>query len=96
MDHNLKIACHRCRTCRTERSHESAEGRVQLITVLEKSDHVGGKCSSPSYHGRRYEMGAIMGVPSYYAVHDAEEFGGVTHDWTGTDEKVQEQGRKDH
>lgn len=49
-------------------------------TVLEKSDHVGGKCHSPEYHGRRYEMGAIMGVPSYYAVHDAEIFGGTTHD----------------
>ena len=25
-------------------------------------------------------MGAIMGVPSYYAVHDVEEFCGITHD----------------
>lgn len=37
---------------------------------LEKSDRVGGKCWSPYFNGRRYEMGAIMGVPSYYAVHD--------------------------
>jgi len=49
-------------------------------TILEKNDHVGGKCSSPTYNGRRYEMGAIMGVPSYYAVHDVEEFCGITHD----------------
>jgi protoporphyrinogen oxidase len=49
-------------------------------TILECNDHVGGKCNSPTYNGRRYEMGAIMGVPSYYAVHDAEVFGGVTHD----------------
>ena len=49
-------------------------------TILEKSDHVGGKCYSPTYNGRRYEMGAIMGVPSYYAVHDVEEFCGITHD----------------
>ena len=49
-------------------------------TVLEKLDHVGGKCHSPYYNGRRYEMGAIMGVPSYYAVHDVEEFCGITHD----------------
>lgn len=48
--------------------------------VLEKSDHVGGKCNSPHYNGRRYEMGAIMGVPSYYAVHDVEEYCGFTHD----------------
>ena len=49
-------------------------------TILEKNDHVGGKCNSPTYNGRRYEMGAIMGVPSYYAVHDVEEFAGITHD----------------
>lgn len=49
-------------------------------TILERNDHVGGKCNSPHYNGRRYEMGAIMGVPSYYAVHDVEEFAGVTHD----------------
>ena len=48
--------------------------------ILEKEDHVGGKCHSPYYNGRRYEMGAIMGVPSYYAVHDVEEFCGITHD----------------
>lgn len=48
--------------------------------ILEKEDHVGGKCHSPEYKGRRYEMGAIMGVPSYYAVHDVEEFCGITHD----------------
>lgn len=49
-------------------------------TILERNDHVGGKCNSPHYNGRRYEMGAIMGVPSYYAVHDVEEFAGITHD----------------
>lgn len=49
-------------------------------TILEKSDRVGGKCWSPHLNGRRYEMGAIMGVPSYYAVHDVEEFCGITHD----------------
>ena len=49
-------------------------------TILERNDHVGGKCHSPHYNGRRYEMGAIMGVPSYDAVHDVEEFCGITHD----------------
>lgn len=49
-------------------------------TILEKNDHVGGKCNSPYYNGRRYEMGSIMGVPSYYAVHDVEEFCCITHD----------------
>ena len=49
-------------------------------TIFERLDRVGGKCWSPYYKGRRYEMGAIMGVPSYYAVHDVEEFCGITHD----------------
>lgn len=49
-------------------------------TILEKSDRVGGKCWSPYFNGRRYEMGAIMGVPSYYAVEDVEKFCGITHD----------------
>jgi flavin-dependent dehydrogenase len=40
--------------------------------IYEKSDHVGGKCHSPVYEGKRFEEGAIMGVPSYYAVHDIE------------------------
>ena len=52
----------------------------QNYTILERSDHVGGKCHSPTYHGKRYEMGAIMGVPTYYAVQDVEEFCGFTHD----------------
>jgi len=49
-------------------------------TILERLDRVGGKCWSPTYNGRRYEMGAIMGVDSYYAVHDAEIFGHTDHD----------------
>lgn len=48
--------------------------------IYEKLARVGGKCWSPEFNGRRYEMGAIMGVPSYYAVHDVEEFCGITHD----------------
>ena len=48
--------------------------------IYEKSDRVGGKCWSPTWDGKRYEMGAIMGVPSYYAVKDVEDFCGITHD----------------
>ena len=48
--------------------------------VYEKNNEVGGKCHSPLYEGKRYEEGAIMGVPSYYAVHDIELFTGLTHD----------------
>ena len=54
-------------------------------TILERDDHVGGKCHSPEYNGKHYEMGAIMGVPSYYAVHDVEEFCGFTHDGPALD-----------
>lgn len=48
--------------------------------IFERDDRVGGKCYSPAYNGRRYEMDAIMGVPSYYAIGDIERFCGVTHD----------------
>ncbi|MBR3718818.1 MAG: NAD(P)-binding protein, partial [Firmicutes bacterium] len=48
--------------------------------IFERQDRVVGKCWSPHYNGRRYEMGAIMGVPSYYAVEDVEKFCGITHD----------------
>ena len=49
-------------------------------SIFEKEDRVGGKCWSPVYNGRRYEMGAIMGAPNYFAVHEVEEFCGITHD----------------
>lgn len=47
--------------------------------ILEREDHVGGKCHSPYHDGKRFEMGAIMGCPTYYAVHELELFGGVEH-----------------
>ena len=49
-------------------------------TILEKEDQVGGKCHSPEYKGKRYEMGAIMGVPTYFAVNEAMDYCGVTYD----------------
>lgn len=48
--------------------------------IYEKTDHVGGKCHSPVHNGKRYEMGAIMGAPTYYAIKDVEEFAGVKHE----------------
>lgn len=55
--------------------------------IYEKDDHVGGKCYSPKMvmgkdpnDQRTIEMGAIMGAKTYYATHDAEIFGGTTHD----------------
>ena len=52
----------------------------QNYTIFERTDHVGGKCHSPSYHGKRYEMGAIRGVPNYYAIQDIRDWTGVKPD----------------
>ncbi len=38
--------------------------------ILEREDHVGGKCFSPYYKGKRYDMGAILGAPSYDVVQE--------------------------
>lgn len=80
MDHNLKIAIIGAGPAGLSAAMNLQKAGFTNVTVLEKNDRVGGKCCSPTYNGRRYEMGAIMGVPSYYAVHDAEEFAGITHD----------------
>ncbi len=51
--------------------------------IYEKLNKVGGKSWSPkiSVNGeeRSYETGAIMGACTYHAVHEVEEFGGVSH-----------------
>jgi predicted NAD/FAD-dependent oxidoreductase len=36
------------------------------ITVLERLDRVGGKCNSPKFNGKYYEMGAGIGLPTYH------------------------------
>lgn len=38
------------------------------VTVLEKEPRVGGKCYSFLYKGKTYELGSMMGVPSYYNI----------------------------
>lgn len=45
-------------------------------TILERSNRVGGKCYSPTYKGRRYETGAMMGCDSYFAVDEIQQFTG--------------------
>lgn len=35
------------------------------VTVLERLDRVGGKCNSPEYNGKYYEMGAGIGLSTY-------------------------------
>ncbi len=55
--------------------------------IYEKDSRVGGKCFSPKVkmgpgdkEERNVEMGAIMGAKTYYAVHEAEVFGGTSHE----------------
>ena len=52
--------------------------------IYEKQNKVGGKCFSPQIEvngeNRSYETGAIMGAKPYYAVHELENFAGITHD----------------
>ena len=64
-------------------------------TILEKNDHVGGKAHSPKFNHRRYEMGAIMGADTYYAVHECEIFGGTDHDGLYLDRKYQNKNGKE-
>ncbi|MBR4422245.1 MAG: NAD(P)/FAD-dependent oxidoreductase, partial [Erysipelotrichaceae bacterium] len=51
--------------------------------IYERQNKVGGKCYSPKIEvngeKRSYETGAIMGAATYHAVHEVEEFAGVTH-----------------
>ncbi|MBQ7064218.1 MAG: FAD-dependent oxidoreductase [Firmicutes bacterium] len=51
--------------------------------VFERLNKIGGKSYSPRIEvngeSRSYETGAIMGAITYHAVHEVEEFAGVTH-----------------
>ena len=80
MDHNIRIAIIGGGPAGLSAGMYLEQKGYENYSILERSDHVGGMCSSPHYGERRYEMGAIMGVPTYYAVHDVEEFCGITHD----------------
>lgn len=50
------------------------------ITVIERLDRLGGKCNSPEYREKNYEMGAIMGVPNYHVVKELMKVAGVEAD----------------
>ena len=51
--------------------------------IYEKLGKIGGKSYSPMLDtpagARSFETGAIMGAKTYYAVHEVEQFAGVTH-----------------
>lgn len=46
-------------------AHQLANKGYNNITILEKSDRVGGKCHSIAYKGKTYEMGTLIGLPTY-------------------------------
>lgn len=65
-------------------------------SIYEKNDYVGGKCCSPVHNGKHYELGAIMGVPQYYAVADLEKFGGVKREGPSLNRKYKTLTGKDY
>lgn len=46
-------------------AYQLAKKGYTHITLLEKSDRVGGKCHSIEYKGKTYEMGTLIGLPTY-------------------------------
>lgn len=46
-------------------AYELESRGYRYVTLMEQSDRVGGKCCSIEYKGRTYEMGALIGLPSY-------------------------------
>ena len=80
MDKNIRIAIIGGGPAGLSAGMYLEQAGYENYTIYERNGWVGGKCHSPEYKGRRYELGAIMGVPSYYAIHDVEEFCGITHD----------------
>ena len=79
MDKNIRIAIIGAGPAGLSAAMYLEKKGYENYVIYEKQNRVGGKCWSPTFNGKRYEMGAIMGVPSYYAVHDVEEFAGVEH-----------------
>lgn len=59
-------------------AHYLKDKGYRNITLLEKSNRIGGKCKSIRYKGRTYEMGAIMGLPSYNSIYELMNKVGMT------------------
>lgn len=57
------------------------------VTVLERLDRLGGKCNSPEYREKNFEMGAIMGVPNYHVTKELMKVAGVEADGPKLDRK---------
>lgn len=57
-------------------AYQLAQKGYTHITLLEKSDRVGGKCHSIEYKGKTYEMGTLIGLPTYkHTIGLMSEFG---------------------
>lgn len=57
-------------------AHELCKKGYRKVTIMEQADRVGGKCHSIEYKGKTYEMGALIGLPSYKATMELmKEFG---------------------
>lgn len=57
-------------------AHELVKKGYRQVTLMEKSDRAGGKCHSIEFKGKTYEMGALIGLPSYkHTMQLMEEFG---------------------
>ena len=80
MDKNIRIAIIGAGPAGLSAAMYLEKKGYENYVIYERSNRVGGKCYSPTFNGKRYEMGAIMGVPNYYAVHDIELFAGVSHE----------------
>jgi protoporphyrinogen oxidase len=59
-------------------AHYLKEKGYRNITLLEKSNRIGGKCHSIRYKGRTYEMGTTMGLPSYDNINELMNKFGMT------------------
>jgi hypothetical protein len=66
-------------------AHELRELGVKDVVVLERGPGVGGKCSTLSYEGRAYELGAGIVTPAYRRVRRLmSEYGVAAELRTGT------------
>lgn len=46
-------------------AYELGKKGYRHVTIMEQGDRVGGKCHSIEYKGKTYEMGTLIGLPSY-------------------------------
>lgn len=76
MDRSMRIGIVGAGISGVTLAHELVKKGYRQVTLLEKSDRAGGKCHSIEYKGKTYEMGALIGLPSYrHTLKLMEEYG---------------------